>query len=90
MSKIPEDIDKTATDIVRASCPEDQDPEWFLYEAIALALVAERQAQRDRVFKMLSGIADLLAKRMVDSATPELLKALAEAVNSSDEPEAAA
>lgn len=51
---------------------------------VAAAVIVERETQRDRVVKMLSGIADILAKNMTNKATPELLRALAEAVKSSD------
>lgn len=56
---------------------------------IAEALMAERDAQRERVVKMLVGIADVLAGHMVNQATPELLKTLADAVLAFDLPDEA-
>jgi hypothetical protein len=47
--KIPEDIDRLATDIVRADYTSSGDePEWLLYKAIAQALLSERLAQKER------------------------------------------
>lgn len=40
---IPEDIDRIATDIVRAQCGTEDDPEWQMYLAIARAILAERE-----------------------------------------------
>lgn len=42
MGNFPEDIDKIATDIVRAEWG-DADPEWALYQAICTAIMRERQ-----------------------------------------------
>lgn len=91
MNEIPEDIrsvaEKLCNRLFRIGEHIDHEVHFDPAGLIAEALMAERGAQRDRVFTMLSGIADLLAKRMTDSATPELLKALASAVRASDEPE---
>jgi hypothetical protein len=46
--KIPDDIDRTATDIVREPRHADHDPEWALYYSIAQALAAERETVRKR------------------------------------------
>ena len=43
---IPEDIDRIATDIVRAQCGTEDDPEWQMYLAIARAILAERERCR--------------------------------------------
>lgn len=40
---IPEDIDRIATDLVRADYSGDDDPDWKMYESIARALMAERE-----------------------------------------------
>lgn len=87
MTDVPEDIRKKAQALAQQI--DETTPRGTKTRLITEALMQERGAQRERVYRMLSGIADLLAKRMTDSATPELLKALADAVNASDEPEPA-
>jgi hypothetical protein len=82
MTDIPEDIRKRATQCFADVDFVDTVPEAI--EIIAQALTEERQTQRDRAVKILVGIADILAKRVTDNATPELLKALADAVNASE------
>ncbi len=44
--EIPVDIDRIATDLVRARYPDDLDYEWEHYKAIAGALLAERMKER--------------------------------------------
>lgn len=43
MTAIPHDIDRVASDIVRADySKQDAEPDWLIYLAIAKAIVAER------------------------------------------------
>ncbi|MBZ9922641.1 hypothetical protein LB579_33840 [Mesorhizobium sp. BR1-1-7] len=89
-TEIPDDIREKAQGVVFAICADTSmtlmgDVE-NMVDPIAEALMQERAAQRDRAAKMLSGIADVLAKKMTDLATPELLNAIAAAVKDSDAP----
>lgn len=43
MSEIPEDIDRIASDIVRADYSADAEPDYAFYLAIAKAILADRQ-----------------------------------------------
>lgn len=83
MSEIPAEIDAIALECWGTLPPEAPGIAHIAHALLAVR-DAEREKQRDRVVKMLIGIADILSKRMTDTATPELLKALAEAVKSSD------
>lgn len=49
-------------------------------QPIARAILAERETQQKRAADILSAVADILAKRMTDLATPELLEALSAAI----------
>ena len=72
---IPEDIDRIATDLVRADYSGDHDPEWAMYKAIAGALAAERE----RCAKLAEHRA-LVALGRTPQAVFALLDALAPAI----------
>lgn len=85
MSVIPEDIRAKAFKIADGWA-HDEEERIDLQADIARALIAERKAQRDRVVKMLTGIADVIEGH-VESPTAALLTALADAVQNSDAPD---
>lgn len=53
-SEIPEDIDRIATNLVRADYSGDDEPEFKMYLAIAQALLAERE-RAARMVPVISG-----------------------------------
>lgn len=82
--KIPEDIDRTATDIVRANYISSGDePEWLMYKAIAEALLAERLAQKERDAKVVEAIGSVGRDWALTSFMGSLRRDIAAAIRQS-------
>ncbi|TIO15614.1 MAG: hypothetical protein E5X86_19790 [Mesorhizobium sp.] len=80
---IPNDIREAAQDALRTAITVSRSKNAEAGIAIiAEALMAERETQQKRAADILSAVADILAKRMTDLATPELLEALSAAIRS--------
>lgn len=71
--------------------PSSQATVLELSSALLAAEQRGREMERERATKIMLGVSDVLKRHLIDKATPELLDALADAMNAaSDEMEAAA
>lgn len=75
---IPGDLRKKAKAVMTANGFENAQDDTFVTFFVERAIAAEQE----RFVKLLCGVANILARRITDQATPELLKALADAVKS--------